>query len=237
LLSALKESEGVITGSIARAMVGNEEDYVRRDLNIVVPYQSFDILHKAVEDTLGFRPVSSVPHAAIAPRIGRFCIFARNLRFITLSASHNGESVLHIILNAPTTADMVFMTTGGVCYFYPEWFESRLAIQTHTGSLVPRNKKLGCAGELTDEFVVETGTAFLGRSCGNLCPTFWHHVEEKHMRASIDWNMEDSVTDVYHNVDVEWRLNTECINQRCPHRVDVMGLNFEGVGARNREYG
>jgi hypothetical protein len=75
LLSALKESEGVITGSIAQAMVGNEEDYVRRDLNIVVPYQTFNILHKAVEDTLGFRPVLSVPHSAIAPRINRFCIF------------------------------------------------------------------------------------------------------------------------------------------------------------------
>ncbi|KAG2145092.1 hypothetical protein BD769DRAFT_1636664, partial [Suillus cothurnatus] len=195
------EGKGVITGSIVRAMLANEDDYVRRDLNIVIPWHAFGTLHEAVVDMLGFTPISSVPHGAIAPRIGRFCIFARNERFITLSASHEGESVLHIILNAPTTADMVFMTTGGACYFYPQWFED---------------------------------TGFLGKSCGNLCPTYWHHVEQKDLRAAIDWNLDDSVTNVYHNVDVEWRLNTECHNQKCPHNVNVMGMNIEGVGARNR---
>ncbi|KAG2118720.1 uncharacterized protein F5147DRAFT_647870 [Suillus discolor] len=118
---------------------------------------------------LGFTPISSVPHPALAPSIGRFCRYACHERFITLSASHEGESVLHIILNAPTTADMLFMTTGG-----------------------------------------------------------------RHLRASIDWNAEDSVTNVFHNVDIEWRLNTVCINPKCPHRVEVMSLNFEGVGARNQ---
>jgi hypothetical protein len=235
-ISTLKEGKGVITGSIVRAMLANEDDYVRRDLNIVIPWHAFGTLHEAVVDMLGFTPISSVPHGAIAPRIGRFCIFARNQQFITLSASHEGESVLHIILNAPTTADMVFMTTGGACYFYPQWFEGKLAIQSHTASLVPRNKKLGCVGELTDEFVVETDTGFLGKSCGNLCPTYWHHVKQKDLRVAIDWNLDDSVTNVYHNVDVEWRLNTECHNQKCPHNVNVMGMNIEGVGARNREY-
>ncbi|KAG2113413.1 uncharacterized protein F5147DRAFT_650355 [Suillus discolor] len=218
-LSALKDAEGVITGSTVWAMVEHDEDYIRRDLNIIVPYRAFAALHRAVEDMLGFTPISSVPHPALAPSIGRFCRYACHERFITLSASHEGESVLHIILNAPTTADMLFMTTGGVC---------------HTGDLVPQNKKLGCASELNDEFEVETGTAWLGRSCGNLCPTYWHHVEERHLRASIDWNAEDSVTNVFHNIDIEWRLNTVCINLKCPHRVEVMSLNFEGVGARNR---
>ncbi|KAG2096023.1 hypothetical protein BD769DRAFT_1644377 [Suillus cothurnatus] len=126
----------------------------------------------------------------------------------------HGESVLHIILNAPTTADMVFMTTGGACYFYPQWFEATQRVWYHE--------------------IKNWDTGFLGKSCGNLCPTYWHHVEQKDLRAAIDWNLDDSVTNVYHNVDVEWRLNTECHNQKCPHNVNVMGMNIEGVGARNR---
>jgi hypothetical protein len=132
---------------------------------------------------------------------------------------------------------MLFMTTGGVCYFYPEWLEAGLAIASHTGNLVPWYNKLGCAGELMDDIdVLEKGTDFLGTSCGRLCPTFWHHIEQKHLRLSVDWNTEDSVTNVFHNVDVEWRLNDACMNRQCPYRISVISLNFEGSGARSREF-
>ncbi|KAG1894215.1 uncharacterized protein F5891DRAFT_985214 [Suillus fuscotomentosus] len=227
-LSALKDAGGVITGSTVQAMVKYDEDYIRRDLNIIVPYKAFDSLHGALEDMLGFTLISSVPHPALAPRISRFCRYAWHERIITVSASHEGKSVLHIIINAPMTTDMLFMTTGGVCYFYPQWFEAGLAIQSCTGNLVPETAKLGCAGELIDEFEVETGTA-----CGNLCPTYWHHVKEKHLQSSINWNAEDSVTNMFHNVNIEWQLNMVYTNQKCSHHVEVMSQNFKGVGACN----
>ncbi|KAG1894492.1 uncharacterized protein F5891DRAFT_1195197 [Suillus fuscotomentosus] len=212
-LSALRHLDGVITGSTMRAMVGLDEGYTVRDLNILVPHQHFDDLDATLEQTIGFTPTLTIPHLAIAPSVV--------------------QSVLHIVLSAPTTADMAFMTTGGVCYFYPEWFEERLAIQTRTGDLVPCNQKLGCAGELHDVFDVQRGTAFLRIPCGKQCPTYWHHVEDKHLRMSVDWDQDDSVTRVCHNIDVEWRLNTLCVNARCPHCVTVMMRNIVTTGASN----
>lgn len=236
-LSAVKDTNGIITGSAARAMVNHDESYPMRDLNIIVPHNEFGNLHATIKDMLGFTPISRMAHPAIAPCISKFQKYAFHERFITLSASHEHQSVLHIILNAPTTADMLFMTTGGVCYFYPKWFEAGLAIASHTGNLVPWNNKLGCAGELMDDIeVLEKGTDFLRTSCGRLCPTFWHHIEQKHLRLSVDWNTEDSVTNIVHNVDVEWRLNVACMNWQCPHHISVMSGNFEGSGARSREF-
>jgi hypothetical protein len=151
----VKDANGIITGSAARAMVNHVESYPMRDLNIIVPHNEFGKLHATMKDMMGFTPISSVAHPAIAPCISNFQKYASHERFITLTASHEHQSVLHIILNAPTTADMLFMTTGGVCYFYPEWFEAGLAIASHTGNLVPWNNKLGCAGELMDDIDVQ----------------------------------------------------------------------------------
>ncbi|KAG1719369.1 uncharacterized protein EDB91DRAFT_1340947 [Suillus paluster] len=152
-----------------------------------------------------------------------------------LSASHKDQNILHIILNAPTTANMLFMTTGGLCYFYPNFYHAGIAIQSHSGNLVPYDKKLGCAGEVTDEFEMQRDMSFLNRTCDDLCPTFWHHVQEKHWRLSVNWNVEDSVTKVFHDIDVEWRLNRECTNSECPHCFMVMSQNFECAGASNRD--
>jgi hypothetical protein len=115
------------------------------------------------------------------------------------------------------------------------WMHAGKAVQSHRGDLVPLDHQLGCVGASTSNFEVEEGMGFLGESCNTLCPTFWHHVEERNLRVCIDWNVDDSVTNVFHNADVEWRLNTECVNDKCPYRVTVTYANLEGVGARNRE--
>ncbi|KAG0692183.1 hypothetical protein DFH29DRAFT_882915 [Suillus ampliporus] len=62
-----------------------------------------------------------------------------------------------------------------------------------------------------------------------------HHVQEKHWHLSVNWNVEDSVTNVFHDIDVEWRLNRECTNSECPHCFTVMSQNFECAGASNRD--
>ncbi|KAG0693616.1 hypothetical protein DFH29DRAFT_881329 [Suillus ampliporus] len=236
-LSALRHGNGLITGSSVRAMMGYSNSSDLRDLNIVVPYTGFDILHKTIEHTLEYTSISKVAHPAIAASIGIFRKYVSNHQIITLSASHKDQNILHIILNAPTTADMLFMTAGRLCYFYPNFYHTGIAIQSHSGNLVPYDKKLGCAGEVTDEFEMQRDMSFLNRTCNDLCPTFWHHIQEKNWRLSVDWNVEDSVTNVFHDIDVEWRLNRECTNSECPHCFTVMSQNFECAGASNLKYG
>ncbi|KAG2037609.1 hypothetical protein BDR03DRAFT_982231 [Suillus americanus] len=227
-LSTLHDANGFITGSVVQTMVKTSSSQIPRDLNVLVPYEGFDSLDSVIRRTLGFLPISNVTHLAIAPCINQFHKYTLNNKIITLSSSHQGQSILHIVLNAPTTADMVFMSTGGLCYFYPMWMDASTAVESHCGDLVLLDNQLGCVGALTSNFEVKDGMGFLGESCGTLCPTFWHHVEESNLHVCIDWNVDDSVTNVFHNADVEWRLNTECINDKCPYRVTVTYPNFEG---------
>lgn len=230
----LREQRGVITGSCAKSMVTGMHEHTARDLNIVVPHGGFNLLHSMLQDTLGFTPISEVAHPALAPHIGRFHIYKAKDRIITMAEPQKQDSVLHIILNAPTTADMIFMTTGGLCVFYPRCLEANIAIKSHAGRLVSYDRKLGTAGELSD-LEVQDDTDFLGSSCGDQCPTFWHHVRCQQLRLSVDWDQDDSVTNVFHNVDVEWRLNTYCMNSHCSYNWDQMLQYLEGCGASHRE--
>lgn len=233
---ALRTSDGVITGSATRTMLLGGETVEARDLNIVVPHKNFDALENFVGIRLGYKKISCRPHPAISPIIACFGKYASRHHIITISAGKRDTCILHIILNAPTTADMLFMTTGGLTWFYPEWMQYHIAIQSHTGDLVPQDNKLGCMDTLLENIVVAKGTGFIGKACGVRCPALWHHIEEKHMRLSVDWNFNDSVTKIFHNVDIEWRLNMHCTNSACAYNVKVMSENCESNGATNHKY-
>ncbi|KAG1800747.1 uncharacterized protein HD556DRAFT_1304763 [Suillus plorans] len=166
-LDVLRQYGGGITGSSAHAMVLGSEGCVPHDLNILVPHTSF----KALD--------IFIPHPAIVPVIGHFQIYACHQHIITLSSSLQHQSVLHIILNAPTTADMVFMTTG-------VWLQQAITIETCTAGLVMFDQKLGCADDLSDNLWVEQGLHFSGQTCRQLCPMFWHHVEDTALRQFMD---------------------------------------------------
>jgi hypothetical protein len=233
---ALRKSDGVITGSAARAMLLGGETVEARDLNIVVPHKNFKALDQFMINKLNYHKICSTSHPAISRNIALFGKYSLNHHIVTISAAKSSESVLHIILNAPTTADMLFMTTGGLTWFYPEWMRQHIAIQSHTGTLVSQDNTLGCMDVLLTDIKVAKGTKFIGKACRNRCPALWHHIEDKHWRMSVDWNINDSVTKIFHNVDIEWRLNTYCINNACPYNSKVMNKNCESNGATNREY-
>jgi hypothetical protein len=234
-LSTLHEAHGFITGSAVHTMVNTSSNQIPWDLNALVPYERFNAMDSVIRCTLGFIPISDVAHPAIAACISKFYKYTLNNKIIMLSSSHHSHSILHVILNAPTMADMLFMSTGGLCYFYPMWMHASIAIQSHCGDLVLLNHQLGCVGASTSNFEVEEGMGFLGESYNMLCPMFWHHIEESNLYVCIDWDVDDSVTNVFHNTDVEWQLNMECINDKCPYHVTVTYPNFEGVGAHNRK--
>ncbi|KAG1876999.1 hypothetical protein C8R48DRAFT_768564 [Suillus tomentosus] len=233
-VGVVRRSRALITGSSARGMLTGDVKHVMRDLNIVTPYEGFRILDEFVVGSLGYACISCVCHPALATGIAQFRKYSLSTQVITLASPGKRESGLHLILSAPTTADMVYMTTGGVTCFYPRWLEQNVVICSRTGNHVRWDNKLGCAREFHEDLRVEAGTAFIGEPCGNRCPTLWHHVWDKHLRKSVDWDITDSVTNTFHNVDIEWRLNAHCTNQACGYNITVMSRNVEGVGARNR---
>ncbi|KAG1847115.1 hypothetical protein C8R48DRAFT_779324 [Suillus tomentosus] len=215
----------MITGDIKEAI---------RDLNLIVPHETFYMLENFLMETMSYRKITDACHPAMANVINHFGKYASKSRWITLACPKEHMHVLHLILHAPTTADMLYLTTGGVTCFYPQWMHQQISIRSHTGDLVPWDNKLGCAGEFHSNLKVESGMGFLQGPCGNHCPTLWHHVSHKHLRQSVDWDVTDSVTHTFHDIDVEWRLNTYCSNSACRFHRRIMASNLENSGATNR---
>ncbi|KAG1849113.1 hypothetical protein C8R48DRAFT_677160 [Suillus tomentosus] len=237
LVNALCRTQGLITGSAARAMITGDIHQDVRDLNIVVLHANFHALAKFLKDTLSYSILSETCHPAMAGMIKMFGSYTAHSRYITLACPKRDVHVLHLILNAPSTADMVYMTTGGITQFYPQWMRQGVSIHSRTGNLVPWDNKLGCAGQFHDHLRVERGTNFIDTTCGNRCPMLWHHVSDKCLCESVDWDLAHSVTHTYHNVDIEWRLNTYCTNTACRFNIHIMASNLDVAGARNRKSG
>lgn len=205
------------------------------NLNIIVLYHSFRLFHAFIKHELGYTSISRTSHPAIAHAAFRFRKYVYNHRVLTLSAPRPTQSVLQIILNAPTTADMVVMTAGGVAWFYPKLFREGIAIRTRSSDFVAVNDKLGFDSDLTQDIRLEPDLNFTRMPCGSSCPTVWHHVEDTSWRRFVDWDVEDMVSQVFNKVDIEWRLSPDCTNTRCPFRVAVMSRNIYTNGAHNRK--
>ncbi|KAG2085769.1 uncharacterized protein F5147DRAFT_659399 [Suillus discolor] len=215
----------MITGDINEAI---------QDLNLVVPHETFYILENFLMETMGYKKITEACHPAMVSVVEHFGKYAFQSRWVTLACPKTHMHVLHLILHAPTTADMVYLTTGGVTCFYPQWMRQQISIHSHTGDLVPWDNKLGCAGEIHSSLRVESNMDFLQGPCGNRCPTLWHHISDKYLRQSVDWDMTDSVTHTFYDINVEWRLNTYCLNTACRFCRSIMGSNLENAGAANR---
>ncbi|KAG2749911.1 hypothetical protein P692DRAFT_20730620 [Suillus brevipes Sb2] len=234
-IDLIRSSGAVITGSVARAMMTGHQGGTPRNLNIIIPYQSFQSLHAFIKHELGYLATSEAAHPAIATAVNLFCKYESKQRIITLSAPRPSQSVLQIIMNAPSTADMVVMSAGGVAWFYPCWLRQGISVQTRSSEFVSHNYQLGYVGDLTQDIELRKDLQFTQRACGTFCPTFWHHVEDKSLRCFVDWNGEDTVTEVFKGVDLEWRLSPDCTNSRCSYRTAVMELNIDGNGAHSSD--
>ncbi|KAG2340445.1 hypothetical protein BDR05DRAFT_950510, partial [Suillus weaverae] len=140
---ALHISEALITGSAARAMITGDIKEEMRDLNVVVPHKNFNILEDFLTRTMGYSWISVSCHPSMTGVVKHFAKYVGDSHFITVGCPKRDVHVLHLILNAPSTADMVYMTTGGVTQFYPQWMQQGVAIHSRTGDLVPLDTKLG----------------------------------------------------------------------------------------------
>ncbi|KAG2104977.1 hypothetical protein BD769DRAFT_1393358 [Suillus cothurnatus] len=146
---------------------------------------------------------------------------------ITLSTPKPGMHLLHIIISAPSTADMVFMNGRGLGCFYAWWSQDSISVVMHTGHPGLWTTQIGCAGNSMHSFQIQQDIHFLGQLCGNLCPTLWHHVDSSPHFLAFDWTPHSSIKTVVEDVDVEWHLNSYCLNSACPCNVKVMAGNYK----------
>ncbi|KAG2737996.1 hypothetical protein P692DRAFT_20883016 [Suillus brevipes Sb2] len=167
--------------------------------------------------------------------VGRFHRYKTGKQTITLSIAKDRMHVLHVVLNAPSTADMIFMTGGGIACFYFDWLREGISVCSRSADHIPRGEQLGSVGKINSDLCLQRGTYFLRTECGSVCPTFWQHVDSFDRTLRVTWDEQLSIDSVLSNADVEWRLNTYCTNLSCTYRMSVMASNSDSLGA-NTDY-
>ncbi|KAG1880596.1 hypothetical protein C8R48DRAFT_668031 [Suillus tomentosus] len=232
-LTACQLTDSIMTGSCTRAMFTGAIDHPVGDLNLISSQEGFELMHAFLIDSLEFRQVSDNGHPAISHVIGQFRRYVKEQSTVTLSTPKPGMHLLHVILSAPSTADMLLMTGGGLACFYPQWSQAGIAVVAHTGRHISSVSKLGCAGDSMRVMRIEEDTGFLGRPCGKLCPTLWHHIDSSPHLLALQWAQGGSLKNIFKGADVEWRLRSNCMNSACVHSASATPPNFECAGSRS----
>ncbi|KAG2741940.1 hypothetical protein P692DRAFT_20879610 [Suillus brevipes Sb2] len=132
----------VITGSCALQMLTGGRD-TSKNLNIVVPMGSFDVLQQFILSTLSYRCVEAVTHSnyafcAVVRSFGKYRCGRLQITLCEALADH----IYDVITSSPTTADMIFMTPGGIAVLYPEWTLNGVALLNHTVASRCRDSRL-----------------------------------------------------------------------------------------------
>ncbi|KAG2128462.1 hypothetical protein BD769DRAFT_1387503 [Suillus cothurnatus] len=145
-LDFLRDEGCIVTGSCALAMLMGGELSNARDLNLVGRPESFSVCDKFIQETMGYVTISEICHQALTRVVGRFRKYRRNEHIITLSLPKEGLHILHVILYAPSTIDMIYMTGGGLSTFYLELLLKGVTVHGHSAPHVPWGDKLGHVG-------------------------------------------------------------------------------------------
>lgn len=221
----------VITGSCALAMLMGGVMCNPRDLNLIGRAESWEVMDKFIQETLGYITIGERCHKALTCVVGNFRMYERNGRIITLSLAKSGLHILHVVFNAPSTADMIYMSGGGLSTFFFEWHQRRVAVYGHSARNVAWGDKLGHVGHDHHNWTVTHHTKFLSGPCLDFCPTLWHHIGSRKHQLNVDWDTTRSIRKVASKADIEWRLNSYCDNDECAYYITTMASNFQGCGA------
>jgi hypothetical protein len=112
-----------VTGSCALNMLlGLLYDSSPSDLNLVVPHNQFTAMDVFLQKVAGYITVEGQmePHSSVAPSVSRFVRYRKS--HLSVSLTQAGViGPMRVITCSNATADITFMTAGGVATLYPEF--------------------------------------------------------------------------------------------------------------------
>ncbi|KAG1888538.1 hypothetical protein F4604DRAFT_1674222 [Suillus subluteus] len=175
LCNILYDSKAVITGSCAITMLLGPGDHVPHDLNILVNHSTFPLIDAFFQFMLAYEWVDRdvEPHDAFGGVLECFMCYKMGNTIITVS-SVNDNSLFKAVLAAPSTVDMIFMSPGGLCTFYPKLTLKHNAILSSMGLLVEPERSIGSVW--STHFEVHDDARFLTSQCGLTCPSLWRNL-------------------------------------------------------------
>ncbi|KAG0707646.1 hypothetical protein DFH29DRAFT_871301 [Suillus ampliporus] len=197
----LQHMKAIIVGSCALDMMLGTRNTLPRDLNIVVSHGSLSLMETFIKDVLSYHSIATG-------------------KVITITEAKRLMHPLHVVLNGPSTVDMMFITAGGAVSFYPELTRNYHTIKTMSGEGIGTGQKLGSIGK--DRFDVHPNISFLNRPCHELCPSLWRHLSNHKEFITVDWDQRFSAKSILYNTDIEWHLNNYCFNPNCLYNIDVV---------------
>ncbi|KAG1885106.1 hypothetical protein F4604DRAFT_1918772 [Suillus subluteus] len=219
----LRHMKAIIIGSCALDMMLGMRKNPPRDLNIIIPHGSLSLMENFIQNILSYHSIATTCHPSLSTIVQNFRKFGCQGKVITVTEPKCLLHPLHVVLNSPSTADMMFITAGGAVSFYPDLTRNYHVVKTMTGEGVPRGQQLGSIGG--DRFDIHPNMTFLNGPCNSPCPALWHHVSNHEEYAVVNWDRRFSVKSMLYDNDIEWRLNNYCFNSKCLFNIDVMVEN------------
>ncbi|KAG1775890.1 hypothetical protein EV702DRAFT_1046545 [Suillus placidus] len=211
----------VIVGSCTMKMLTGHSSSPR-NLNIVVGNGGRHVWYCFIMDTLKYHRVhNTFLNYAYTQAVSSFALFQSGEYLITVTEA-SPAGLFNVVTTAPSTADMVFMSAGGLTVLYPEWTFKGTVVRNHSAVRTATGQNLGCIEQ--GGWSVEKDTGFLGMPCGSLCPMMWRNIAEHDQRTLVlQWDIRWSVTLLMKKSKTMWRLATQCRNPSCPFNTNANG--------------
>lgn len=229
--------EGVVSGSMALSLILRPCAWEPNNLNLVVPRNRWRDLHGYFRDN-GYTSSLDMDACAIKAQLIDFVVKHRTYitpgqcqTHVTVTESAD-DSVLPVILADSCTADMIFVTIGGIVCTHPCLLLTQISLRGYRCSPVSDN----FAGRFyTKQFIVLDDTAEFPGECGESCPLVWRSIESGASTMIINWsllrhnNESDSLCPRIVRHPYWWRLSDQCFNRHCSIRQHNISVTRKAV--------
>ncbi|KAG1764936.1 hypothetical protein EDD22DRAFT_845637 [Suillus occidentalis] len=224
----LHQMRGIIVGSCALQMLlGWGETAAAglglRDLNIIVPHTSLMLIERFIVNTMGFQSMAATLHPTLTMHMHDFRRYAGNGHIMMVSEARLGVDIVEVVLNGPSTADMTFMSCGGLTMFYPELTLNLTGVRSQNGQKIGHGQSFGSVGKT--HFQIWQHTSFLNRACDSSYPALWQRVADNSNCLTIEWDICYEFKSFLLDNNTEWRLDIDCLNERCKFHLPTTFAN------------
>jgi hypothetical protein len=153
------------------------------------------------------------PHSSVASSVARFVLYRKSELAISLTQA-GVLGPMRVVVCSTSTADMTFMTAGGVATLYPEFTLYGKNVCTEDAQWMHgRENRIGSSK--SDALALESDMCFLAKQCGRSCPSLWRSFEDYGPYGVFNWGGRYNVKRAFANCDVEWRVGERCVNPQC----------------------
>jgi hypothetical protein len=140
-------------------------------LNLIVPHDKFFAMDVFLQKLAGYVTAEKQmePHSSVALSVSRFVGYRKSHLSVALTEA-GVTGPMRVMACSNATADMTFMTAGGVATLYLKFtlYDKNIHSE-HTQQIHGGKSRIGTSK--SDALALKTDTSFLRGPCGRSCPS------------------------------------------------------------------